>query len=431
MNDLNQGEEIYELAKRIFPLNRSITGNGNRQTLSIIREYLPELKIEEVKSGTKAFDWIVPLEWNCKSAYIEDEHGERIIDFSKLNLHVVGYSDAIDRWVNLDELLQYIYVDEERADVVPYVTSYYSRRIGFCMSKNTRDKLKPGMYHMVIDSELKDGSMTYGELIIPGETAQEVFISTYICHPSMANNECSGPSLATFLAKYIQDAKKEGRLLRYTYRFVFIPETIGSIVYLSKHASYLREHVVSGYNLSCVGDNRAYSFVKTRYGHTITDKVLKHVMEKKTDGNYLEYSFLARGSDERQYNSPNIDLPVCSVCRSKYEEYPEYHTSADDLSLISPEGFQGAFDVMVMCFNILDLNKKYRVKFPCEPQLGKRGLYPTVSRKSSFADVKLIRNVLAYADGTNDIIELAELIGVNVVDILPVITKLRQEKLIY
>lgn len=404
-----EGNEIYKIAERIYPICRSITGDGVRETLSILKEYCEELKIGEVPSGTEVFDWTIPKEWNIKEAYIEDKNGNRIVDFKNNNLHVMGYSTPVDKYVEKQELLQYIYVEKEQPEAIPYVTTYYKERFGFCMSKNERERLEDGTYHMVIDSSLEDGSMTYGEIILPGETDKEIFISTYICHPSMANNECSGPALAIYLANWIKKMNKR----KYTYRIIFVPETIGSIMYLSMYKDILKKNVIAGFNLSCVGDDRTYSMIETRYGNTLADKVLKNVLGYHYK-DYKCYSYLNRGSDERQYNAPGIDLPVCSVCRSKYGEYPEYHTSLDDMSLISPSGFQGSFDVLTKCILALEYNEKYRVTCYCEPQLGKRGLYPTISHKGQYDEVYKLTNMIAYADGTNDLIDISNRIGVPV-----------------
>lgn len=413
------GNQMYELAKELYPIGRSLTGEGVRKTLSILQRELQDLTIHEVPSGTKVFDWTVPKEWAIRKAYIEDEAGNKIVDYDKLNLHVVGYSTAVDRWVDLDELKQYIYVQEGQPDAVPYVTSYYKERYGFCMSQNQRDSLKPGKYHMYIDSELFDGSLTYGELILPGKEEKEILISTYVCHPSMANNELSGPVLATALAKKL--AEQENR--KYTYRFIWIPETIGSITYLSKHFNEMKRNTIAGFVLSCVGDDRTYSYIPSRAGDTLADKAAKNVLQFFYP-NYCVYTFLNRGSDERQYNAPGVDLPVCVVCRSKYGEYPEYHTSLDDLNLISPEGLQGAFDVYMAIFEAIEYNAYYRIKCLCEPQLGKRGLYPNISQKGSYNDVKSMVDFIAYADGKRDLLEISNIIHVPVSYLIPIIKKL-------
>lgn len=422
---MNVGNEMYQLARELFPIDRSLTGDGVRRTLAVLKRELPELTIHEVPSGTEVFDWTVPKEWAVRQAYIEDEKGNRIIDYKDLNLHVMGYSTPVDRWVDLEELKHYIYVQNGQPDAVPYVTSYYVPRYGFCMSEKQRDALLPGQYHMVIDSELFDGSLTYGELMIPGKEEKEILISTYVCHPSMANNELSGPVLAVALAKKI--AAQTNR--KYTYRFIWIPETIGSITYLSEHFEYMKKNTAAGFVLSCVGDDRTFSYVPSRDGNTLADRAARNVLSFYYP-EYKRYTYLDRGSDERQYNAPGIDLPVCVVCRSKYGEYPEYHTSLDDMNFISPKGLQGAYEVYEGILNALEYNDFYRIKCLCEPQLGKRGMYPTVSKKGSYDVVKSMVDFIAYADGKRDLIAVSDLIRVPIEQLIPIIIKLTEADLL-
>lgn len=410
---------MYELAKKLFPICRSITGNGVRETLKILKGEFSEMNIFEVPSGTKVFDWEVPKEWNIKDAYIEDSSGGKIVDFKKNNLHVLGYSTPMDEYLSLDELLEIVYTQPDQPDVIPYVTSYYKERRGFCMSENQKKSLKKGEYHCVIDSELRNGSLTYGEIIIPGQTEKEILLSTYVCHPSMANNEVSGPCVTINLAKWINSIENR----RYTYRILFIPETIGAITYLSKNLDVMKKNTIAGFVLSCVGDNRTYSYVESKYANTLTDRVIQNVL-KYHYPDYKRYSFLQRGSDERQYNAPGIDLPVCSICRSKYGEYPEYHTSADNLDLISEKGLQGTFELMKKCIMALEYNQYYKVTCLGEPQLGKRGLYPTVSQKGVYQSVIVIKNFIAYADGMNDLIEISDIIESPIGEIIEIIKKL-------
>lgn len=422
------GQEMYRLAEAIFPICRSITGEGVRQTLKILSDYIGQdglnLSIHEVPSGTQVFDWTVPKEWAVRDAYIENEQGERIVDMKQNNLHVMGYSISVDQWVTLDELKQYVYTQQDQPNVIPYVTSYYKERFGFCMSDSQFCSLPEGKYHMVIDSELFDGSLTYADFILPGESDREIMITSYTCHPSMANNECSGPVLLAALARYVNSIPKR----RYTYRFVLNPETIGSIVYLSKNYQHLKDKLEAGVVLSCVGDDRAYSMVHSRYGNTVADKSLSSILRGRE--NFKEYSFLQRGSDERQYNAPGIDLPVVGFCRSKYGEYPEYHTSADNMGLISPSGLQGSYEVMMEWIQAMERNKKYKVAVLCEPQLGKRGLYPTISQKGSYSEVRVMTDFIAYADGQNNLIDISERIGVPVSVLVPIAEKLEKTGLL-
>ena len=421
---INPGQQIWDLANSIFPYCRSITGDGVRDTLQKISKYIAkdglQLNICEVPSGTQAFDWTVPREWRIRDAYIADDTGTRIVDMKANNLHVMGYSSPVDQRVPLDELKKHIFTQPDQPSVIPYVTSYYKERFGFCMSKNQLNSLPDGQYHMYIDSELFNVSLTYGEILLPGCSEKEIFFSSYICHPSMANNECSGPALAAQLIRYVASLSDR----RYTYRFIFIPETIGSITYLSRneHLPYLKQHMTAGFNLSCVGDDRDYSMVESRYADTLADKVLKNVLSSRN--HYTVYSFLKRGSDERQYNAPGVELPVVCFCRSKFSEYPEYHTSADDMGLISPSGFQGSYAVMTEVIDALEYNDYYKVSVLCEPQLGKRGLYPTISQKGSCNNVKEMTDFLAYADGKNDLIDISNRIGVPIKRLLEISKRL-------
>lgn len=414
---MNEGQVMYELAGRLFPICRSIMGEGFRQSLDIIREVIPDLKVRNVPSGTTVFDWNIPKEWNIRGGGIYRLNGEKVVDFKDSNLHIMGYSIPVNKVVNREELMAHIYTQQGQPDWIPYVTSYYKERWGFCMSENQKQSLQDKDYKVEIDSSLEEGYLTFGELIIPGETKEEIFFSTYLCHPSMANNELSGPVLLTELIKYVRNLKNH----RYTYRFVFIPETIGSLTYCSLNLEALQKNVKAGFVLSCVGDDRDYSYIASRYGNTLADKVLKNVLKYHTGDNYTYYSYLKRGSDERQYCSPGIDLPVVGFCRTKYGVYPEYHTSADNMDLISPVGLQGAYDVMVKVINALEYNHSYRILCKGEPQLGKRGLYPTVSQKGSSASVRVMRDFLAYADGDNDLLDISYIINQPIDILIPVV----------
>ncbi len=421
------GNEMYALCDQLFPICRSITGNGVRETLRVLQSICSAMTLHEVPTGTQVFDWTVPKEWNIRDAWIKNSKGEKILDFAKSNLHVMGYSIPVNQKVTLEELLPLIHTQSDQPDAIPYVTSYYKERYGFCMSQEQKDALQEDTYHIYIDSDLKDGSLTYGEILIPSTEGNkdEIFLSTYVCHPSMANNELSGPAVTIYLAKWLWEKKHR----RYNYRIIFIPETIGAITYLSQHLPEMKKNIRAGFNISCVGDDRTYSYVASRYGNTLADKVAKNVLSFRYP-EYKRYSFLQRGSDERQYNAPGVDLPVCAVCRSKYGEYPEYHTSKDDMGLVSPTGLQGAYEVYRDMIEALEYNHKYRIQCLGEPQLGKRGLYPTISQKGSSGAVRAMSNFIAYADGTNDLIDISNMIGAPTKAVIPIVRQLLKTDLL-
>lgn len=398
------GKEIHNLAKELFPLNRSITGDGVRETLSKLQEIIPELSINEVDSGTSVFDWVVPQEWKVKNAFIITPDGEKICNFADNNLHLIGYSIPINQEMTLEELDKNLYSLPELPEAIPYITSYYSKNWGFCISDKQRKALKKGKYKVVIDSEHFSGSLTYGEIILKGQSDKEIFLSTYICHPSMANNELSGPTVTTFLAKWIKSLENR----RYTYRIIFIPETIGSLTYLSKNIEVMKRNIIAGFNINCVGDDRTYSFMPSRKDNTLADNVARHVL-KHTYPEYISYEWTKRGSDERQYCSPGVDLPVTSIYRSKDATYPEYHTSMDNLTdVVTPEGLEGGYEVHRRCIELLELN--YYPNLTCigEPNLGKRGLYPTLSERDVAAQVSLLLDFITWSDGTLSLFEIAD-----------------------
>lgn len=419
IDSFDVGAFCYSLANELFPICRSITGPGVRETLSVIGKYLPELVVHEVPSGAAAFDWNVPDEWIIHDAYIADEAGRRLVDFKLNNLHVVGYSEPIDQWFDLNELSKHLYSLPDQPNAIPYITSYYSRHWGFCVSHEQLLTLKPGNYRVVIDSEFRKGVLNFGDLVLPGETNQEILLSTYICHPSMANNELSGPSVTVALARWLMSAKNR----RYTYRIVFIPETIGSVVYLSQNLFHLKNNVIAGYNVTCVGDDRCYSYLPSRAGNTLSDLAALHVL-KHIDSKFKKYSWLDRGSDERQYCAPGVDLPIATIMRSKYGEYPEYHTSLDNLSLVTPDGLAGGFNALSLAIEAIENNIFPKLSVLCEPQLGKRGLYPTLSTKESSDQVRVMMDLISYCDGKRHLIEIAELIGEPLCSLVPILERL-------
>jgi len=401
------GHCMYKLACKLFPYNRSITGDGVRKTLKELKILLPDLNIFEVKSGTKVFDWEVPDEWNCQDAYILTPDEKKICNFRVNNLHVLGYSTNINMRVSLHELQSHLHSIKDMPKAIPYVTSYYEKNWGFSISHAQRQELTNGNYKVFIDSTHKQGHLTYAEMYLESnakeDSGSEIFLSTYVCHPSMANNEISGPVVTTFLLKWLQTIENR----RYNYRAVFVPETIGSITYLSRNYKELRKNVVAGYNITCVGDNNNYSFLPSRNENTLSDIVAKHVLSYYA-GDFKEYGFLDRGSDERQYCSPGIDLPIASIMRTKYGEYKQYHTSLDNLDFISDKGLYGAFEALALSILCIENNKIYKATNFCEPQLGKRGLRSNISKAGNMTQFNTdVINILAYADGSTDMISIA------------------------
>jgi len=397
-----EGNNMIQWMKDMWLYPRSLTGYGTRKTLEYLKDINPELNIHSFKSGLKVFDWEIPDEWNIYDAYIEHESGQKFAEFSKNNLHILGYSNACNMEVTLSELLPHIYTQPDQPDVIPYVTSYYEDRWGFCMSENDKQKLPDGKYRVIIDATKGAGSLELADLIINGQSNKEIFFSTYVCHPSMANNELSGPVLASALIQYI---KTEYPNPQHTYRFVFAPETIGSIIYLSEHIQLLKENVICGFNLSCVGDERAYSYIESRMGNTLADSAL-HAAMIDLD-NVKKYSFLDRGSDERQYCAPGVDLPFCGFCRTKYEEFPEYHTSADNFDVVTSEGLEGSFNVMKSIIDAFEMKLYPKIVVKCEPQLGKRGLRPTISQKGHNDNANMRADFIAYSDGKHSLFDIS------------------------
>jgi aminopeptidase-like protein len=392
---------------RLFPICRSITGNGVRETLSIISEVVP-LKIYEIPSGTEIFDWNIPKEWNINDAYIITPDGRKICDFKKHNLHIVNYSTSINKKISFEELSKHLHTLPNKPNAIPYVTSYYKENWGFCITYEEYKTLpQSGEYEVFIDSCLENGHLTYADVILEGERKDEILFSTYVCHPSMANNELSGPLVAMFLYQKIASLKNR----KYTYRFVFIPETIGALTYLKLNGEHLKKNCKAGYIITCIGDRGIFHYKQSKYGNTLADKVAIHTL-KHSKKPFRVLPFYPGGSDERQYCSPAFNLPVGSLMRTPYGQFPEYHTSLDNKEFIS---FKALSESIEMYFNIvlnLELNDTYINQIPYgEPQLGKRGLY---TENFSREEIMKMMYVLQYSDGTNDLIDIAERIKMNV-----------------
>ena len=406
-------EEIELLVDRLWPILRSITGNGVRETLTILSEVAPLSRIE-VPSGTKVFDWTVPPEWVVREAYVLTPTGERILDVHENNLHLLNYSAPFRGRLTRTQLDAHLYSLPEQPRAIPYVTSYYERRWGLCISQNQRDRLPEGDYEVVIDTEHIQGSLSIGEAVLPGDDEEEVLISTYTCHPSLANNELSGPLVAAFLHRRL--AQWTSR--RLTYRFVFAPETIGAIAYLSLRGEHLREQLLAGYVVTCVGAGDRFTLKRSRRGDTLADRAALHVLSQLPKQPRV-IDFFPSGSDERQYCSPGFNLPVASVMRSMYGTYPEYHTSLDDRDLISCRALQESIDVYERTLRVLDTNRSYVSRMPmCEPQLAPRNLYSTLGTRESTGLTDALLWVLNYADGEHDLLAVAEMSGLALADLV-------------
>ncbi len=406
---------------RLWPICRSLTGDGVRESLKILQEIIP-LEIHEVPSGSQAFDWVVPNEWNIRDAYIVTPQGKKIAAFAENNLHVVSYSIPVDQEMTWDELQPHIHTRPDLPEAIPYVTSYYKENWGFCITHQEYETLpREGKYRVVIDSSLAPGSLTYGDLILQGETNEEILCSTYVCHPSMANNELSGPLVTAFLYQYLAALPKR----RYTYRFVFVPETIGAIVYLNRHGFYLKENLRAGYVLTCVGDAGAYTYKHSKDDSLPVNQVALHVLETSGEA-YSHFPFEVGGSDERQYCSPGFNLPVGSLMRTMYHKFPQYHTSLDNKSVVSFAAMEETVLMYAKIFKALELNQCYRNTCPFgEPQLGKRGLYHSIGGLPIPPQRILQRlHLLSYADGKTDLFTIARKRGESILQYEDVVEEL-------
>ena len=407
----NVGEQMYALINDLFPICRSITGDGVRATLERIRQIIP-LSVYEIPSGTRVFDWLVPREWNIRDAYIKTPSGEKIAEFKKNNLHVLNYSIPVQKKVTLGELLPHLFTLPAHPDWIPYRTSYYKENWGFCITDSQLQSLPDGEYEVFIDSTLADGHLTYGEYVIQGETSEEILVSCHVCHPSLCNDNLSGIALSSYLADYLSKQR-----LRYTYRFLFIPGTIGSITWLALNEEKAA-NIKHGLVVTCVGDGGAFSYKKSRRESAEIDRAVLHVLRNTREG-IREIDFYPYGYDERQYCSPGFNLAVGSLSRSSHGQYPEYHTSADNLELVKPRYLQESFETFVDVIDVLENNRAYVNLNPkCEPQLGKRGLYSSVGAPEGqkIKEMALLW-VLNLSDGGYDLLDIAERSGESFRDI--------------
>lgn len=410
--DLEKELEAY--FDRLWPICRSLTGEGVRQTLDILNELVP-LTRYRVASGTKVFDWEVPDEWNIRDAYILAPDGRKVADFKVNNLHVLNYSIGVDKALSKAELARHVHTLPGQPDAIPYVTSYYSRKWGFCMSQNEWDALpEEGNYRAYIDADLVPGHLDYAEAVLPGETDREVLFSTYVCHPSMANNELSGPLVQAFLYRALAALPHR----KYTYRFAFLPETIGTIAYLDRVGAELKEKLDAGYVLTCLGDAGAFTYKRSKQASCLADRAAEHILRfraakhhpyGKNEAPYRIVPFSVGGSDERQYCSPGFNLPVGSLMRTPYQQYPEYHTSLDNKGFLSFEHLAHSVRIFEAIVHAIELNEKplSRVQHG-EPQLGKRGLYPdSVHPDDAREQLHNLLHLLSFADGQHDLFDIA------------------------
>jgi len=400
-NATELGAEMINVMHRLYPICRSITGDGLRQSLQILQELVP-LTLHEVPSGTQVFDWAVPKEWNVRDAYVKNADGEKVIDFQQHNLHLVNYSIPVQQKMPLAELKKHLHSLPEYPEWIPYRTSYYAETWGFCLSHNDLQALEEGEYEVFIDSTLADGHLTYGELVLPGELAEEVLISTHCCHPSLCNDNLAGMAVATFLARHLA-----GQPRRYTYRFLFLPGTIGAITWLARHEAQAA-HIQHGLVVACVGDPGQMTYKRSRQGSSTIDRAVTHVLAHKGQPHAV-IDFSPYGYDERQYCSPGFNLAVGSLTRTPYGRFPQYHTSADNFDLVKPEFLADSLATYLAVLDVLEHNRMVINQKPnCEPQLGKRGLYGSLGGQSTHDSVMAMLWVLNLADGQHTLLAMAE-----------------------
>ena len=420
-NDI--GMEMYRLIAEMYPICRSITGNGVRKTLGIIEKHIP-IEIHNVPTGTQVFDWTVPKEWNITDAYVKNTRGKRVIDFQTSNLHVLNYSVPVKKRMPLLELRPHLFTLPDHPDWTPYRTSYYNENWGFCLSHKRLMELQDEEYEVCIDSSLEPGFLTYGEYFLPGETPNEVLISCHVCHPSLANDNLSGIALALFLAKQLSYTKR-----RYSYRFLFIPGTIGSITWLALNEAKTM-HIKHGLVLASVGAGDKFTYKKSRRGNAAIDRAMLHVLRHSgRSHDILEYS--PYGYDERQFCSPGFNLPVGCFMRLQDAKFPEYHTSADNLDFVQPILLAESFEIVSAIFELLENNDTYLNQNPkCEPQLGKRGLYRAIGGVESRVDELALLWVLNLSDGRQSLLDIAERSGLAFDSIKRAATALQDKQLL-
>lgn len=423
---MNIKNQILKTCLKLIPIYRSITGNGNLKTLKILKEINKDLKILRFKSGKKVYDWRVPKVWEIYDAWIKDDRNFKILDFKKNFLHVVGYSLNVNKTINRKKLLKNIHTLKKQPNLIPYVTSYYKKIWGFCMSEKQKNKIKKGNYKVLINSKFKNGNLNVGEIYIPGRLKKEILLSTYICHPQMLNNEISGPSVLIHLSNWIKKLKKR----KYSYRILFSSETIGTICYIKHKYKDLKANVIGGYVISCVGDERKFSYIKSKENSLSNQIALKNF--KKIKSRKKIFSWLNRGSDERQFNSPGINLGIGGICRSKYGDYPEYHTSDDVLGkVVTKKGLNSSYNFLTKI--ILDFEKTIipQTNIKCEPFLTKYNLTHTLSKKNEKSyNIGNILNLVSFCDGNKTVDTISKLINLNSKKVKKLLIILKKNKIV-
>tara|TARA_B110000211_G_C14050677_1_gene541054 strand:+ start:305 stop:1558 length:1254 start_codon:yes stop_codon:yes gene_type:complete len=415
---------MKKLFFKLWPINRSITGSGVSETLMIIRKYIGYLQVKNYKTGDKAFDWKIPEQWEVKEAYILNPDGKKICDYKKNNLHVVGYSKKIKKYLSLDLLKKKLYTIKKIRNAIPYITSYYKKDWGFCISYNEYKNLKKGKYLALINARHFKGKLSYGEFFKKGSDSREIFFSCNVCHPSLANNELSGPVVMAHIAKWIKNINT-----KYSYRIVFIPETIGSISYISKNLKKMKEKIIAGYTVTCAGDEENYSFLPSK-NKSLSNQFATELF-KENNIPFKKFSWLDRGSDERQYCSPNVDLPIASLMRTKYNEYPEYHTSLDKFGqTVTLKGLNQTFNLLKKLIIKIEKEKIPLCNTYCEPFMTKYQMYPTTSTKIQKKKTSAIMNILSYCDNRNTIKNISTSTNIEIKETKRILKILKQKKIV-
>lgn len=423
---MNIGQLMFSWCEALFPFNRSLSGDGNRATLSYLQTLMPELVIRETPSNEEYFDWISPPEWLVQEAYIEDMQGEKVIDWRNNNLHLVGYSTPVDGIFERESLLTRIHTNKKLVNAIPYKTSYYANDWGFCVTEEQKKQLKDREYRVVIRSRLISGKISSGEVVYPGSSGHEILLSSYICHPSMANNELSGPVVLSALAQKIREMKNR----YYTYRITFHPETIGAISYIHRNKLNESNPIIAAWVFTCMGGPGKFSLMPSKYPNSLPERITKEAL-KTLGWEYKLEDFLWRGSDERQFTSPHVEIPTVSVMRSMYGRYQEYHTSLDDLSFISAESLESSLNVMIKAIEVLERKRIYKSRLACEPFLVKHDLEKGIHSNEIDVTFRDILNVYMYCDGQNSIEDLALLCKLPIQIVEKICSSLLERNVIY